>query len=479
MSYTTADLDFLENIDPNNATSDQIVQIYAQNLVQANSITSIALEIEAVIDRAIHLKEITDPATVSDAENALQFKMRGIAVLLGQIKPTEAREQLAAEVFRIRNLIISENGVFSEATKFQTNARSLEAQLLGQIAPIQSISSLSDELTQAAREKIDDAKRDLEKTTRDLGIVLVLATSLSLVAIVLTVIVIVERQISQRVAQLTKAVLAIAAGEQEYTVTVSGTDELGRMADALEVFKENADELQRSNLELEKFAYVAAHDLRSPLRAIKDLTEWTLEDTDNVFSEEGVENLGLVRQRIDRLSKMLTDLLEYSRAGNNQDGLIDVSLPEMIAETAEMLNPDDAFEITFIGQCQHVTTYATPLRQVLLNLISNAMKHHDRQTGSITVDTRTENGRLYCTVADDGPGIDPKYHDKIFELFRTLRSRDEVEGSGLGLAIIRKLVEQHGGKISAHSDPDIERGSKFTFDLPDQLGDVSRQKRAA
>jgi signal transduction histidine kinase len=101
-----------------------------------------------------------------------------------------------------------------------------------------------------------------------------------------------------------------------------------------------------------------------------------------------------------------------------------------------------------------------------MNLISNAIKHHDKDSGTITVRATFKNDRLHFSVSDDGPGIPEQYQDRVFALFQTLRSRDEVEGSGLGLAIIRKLIERYDCEITLTSNPSQQRGTMFSFDFP-------------
>jgi len=98
-----------------------------------------------------------------------------------------------------------------------------------------------------------------------------------------------------------------------------------------------------------------------------------------------------------------------------------------------------------------------------MNLLNNAIKHHDHKTGKIEVKAKYSDNTLYLSVLDDGPGIDPKYHGTIFRLFKTLQSQDDVEGSGLGLSMVQKIVSRHGGTISVRSDPDLKRGSEFMF----------------
>ncbi len=298
-------------------------------------------------------------------------------------------------------------------------------------------------------------------------------------AICISHVVSVERQMNSRIHRLSAAVESFAKDENATTLDFAGNDDLGWMAQAIETFRSNAEELRRSNRELEKFAYVAAHDLRSPLRAIQDLAEWTLEDRENRLSNDSRENMALLQKRVDRLNLLLSDLLTYSRVGRESHDIASVTLPQVVNATTEMLDPNGHFDVGYVGTTQEIVTHVTPLRLVLMNLISNSIKHHDRARGSIRVTATIVNDRLYVSVQDDGPGIEPQYHDRIFGLFQTLRPRDEVEGSGLGLAIIRKLVEHYGGSVLLISDPAIARGAKFEIDLPIMTEEVDEHIIAA
>lgn len=479
LSYSVAliagrNLQQYKDISPESTQSQ-----YHENLVLATTITKISLDVESVGDTAISLRNVSNAAGLEAAKQVLQTKLRGIVILIGQLKESTHRTDMARYVVEIRNLLFGSDGMISEVAKLQARRASLEARKSAQFAPIETISRLSDQLTQSAEREIDLAAQKLKTVTENMTMVLTLATLLSLFAVFWAVVFVVEKQINQRMAGLTRSVLAIAAGDTKHEVEVSGQDELGKMASALEVFKHNAQELHRSNTELEKFAYVAAHDLRSPLRAIQDLTEWTLEDENTVFSADGLENMTLLQKRTGRLNNLLSDLLEYSRAGQEKEDLIKVSVKEIVVETAELLDPENRFQISFLGTCDTVVTFATPVRRILLNLINNAMKHHDNEKGEITVATHCDDGRITFSVQDDGPGILPQYHDKIFGLFQTLRPRDEVEGSGLGLAIICKLLEHYKGSISLKSNPDFSRGATFTFDMPEMSGEIQATNLAA
>lgn len=446
---------------------------YLQNFAQANTLSKIGVEIGAIVDIAVRAARLSDVHMVSSVDRVLEFRIVNLATLLSTLRDSTGRSQIATEVNTLRGLI------FADANLLDTlNARNENLKKLSEIAalktvPIQQVSAFSQQLTDMARDKLSTARDDLVQTSDALLIEMAFICLTTLLVVACALYFIVEKQINRRMAHLTTSVLKIADGDIDYQVTARGHDEIGRMASALGVFKNNAKELVRSNEELEKFAYVAAHDLRSPLRAITQLSEWIEEDPDNKLSEDSASYMGLMRGRVDRLSNMLSDILEYAQVGKDANNLAPTSIRSMVENLADMLSPDGKFSVHYNGIEHEVTTYATPLQQLLLNLISNAIKHHDRDSGRINIQTTLRNNRLLFEVHDDGPGIAPKYHKRIFELFQTLLSRDEVEGSGLGLAIIRKTVESFDGKIVVQSDPEQGRGTKFIFDFPELSSDPS------
>ncbi|GAA4216450.1 hypothetical protein GGQ68_002594 [Sagittula marina] len=229
---------------------------------------------------------------------------------------------------------------------------------------------------------------------------------------------------------------------------------------------ENAVEaLHRSNAELDQFAYVASHDLRAPLRVIRNAGRWIEQDIGEDLDEETKENLALMRSRVDRMEKLLTDLLEHSRIGREKLDEQEITGAEMLDEIRDLIDAPDCFNITASETFCWATLPKLPLRTVLLNLVSNAVKHHHLAAGEVCIDLGwTEDGRARFSVLDDGPGIAPEFHDRIFGMFQTLRPRDEVEGSGMGLAFVSKIVAQAGGLVELHSKPG--EGSCFTFTWP-------------
>ena len=221
-------------------------------------------------------------------------------------------------------------------------------------------------------------------------------------------------------------------------------------------------ELERSNADLEEFAYAASHDLKAPLRAISHLVQWIVDDIEPVANAETLENIKLLQGRVARMQMLLDGLLAYSRIGHTNTTIEDVDIAEVIQEVVAMLGPPRGFVVACEGAMPVIRTHRVPIQRVLENLISNGLKHHDRTEGRITVQARAVNGLTEFRVTDDGPGIPPQFHDRIFLMFQTLASRDDVESSGIGLTIVKKKVQTHGGRIWVESAPPA-RGTSFVF----------------
>jgi len=227
---------------------------------------------------------------------------------------------------------------------------------------------------------------------------------------------------------------------------------------------ERTAELERSNRELDQFAYVASHDLRAPLRGINHLVDWISEDADDLLPATSQKHLATLRGRVHRMEQLLEDLLIYSRAGRQPSQIEVVESDKLVTNLIELLQPEPPFRITIASAMPTFTTRRVPLELVLRNLINNAIKHHHRADGHVHVTAREVGEWVEFTVQDDGPGIDPAFHERIFQIFQTLQPRDEVEGSGMGLAVVKKTVEAMGGKIWVESAEG--EGATFGFTWP-------------
>jgi PAS domain S-box-containing protein len=221
-------------------------------------------------------------------------------------------------------------------------------------------------------------------------------------------------------------------------------------------------ELERSNADLQEFAYAASHDLKAPLRAIAHLAEWIREDVSEIGTPETIENLALLQGRVARLQMLLDGLLAYSRVGRTDTAAEDVDIIEVVHDVTAMLQLPPGFVIACEGKMPVIRTHRTPIQMVFKNLISNGLQHHDRAEGRITISMQLQGGVAEFRVSDDGPGIQQRFHEKIFIIFQTLTSRDDTESSGIGLAMVKKKVESNGGKIWVESDPPT-RGATFVF----------------
>jgi len=221
-------------------------------------------------------------------------------------------------------------------------------------------------------------------------------------------------------------------------------------------------ELKRSNGELDEFAYSASHDLKAPLRGIRSLTEWIADDVKEIAGADTIANLALLHNRVERLDLLLESLLQYSKVGRAGCTPEDVDIAQLVYEIADYIAPRSGFTVTCRGEMPSIHTDKAPLEQVLRNLIGNGLKHHDRNVGNVVVSARDLGTAVEFRVEDDGPGIPSEFHARVFQMFQTLKSRDEIEGSGMGLAIVKKSVEGHGGTIRIESAPG-ERGTAFVF----------------
>jgi light-regulated signal transduction histidine kinase (bacteriophytochrome) len=234
-----------------------------------------------------------------------------------------------------------------------------------------------------------------------------------------------------------------------------------------------AAELEAANRELDDFAYVASHDLKAPLRVIDHISHWLEEDLAAHLNDETRDSMKMLRERVKRMEKLLDDLLQYSRVGRTSEASSDgmVSGADMVNDILSLLSPPPDFKVTVGPGFAKIRLPRMPVQQILMNLVSNALKHHHRKQGHIEL-TAEDRGDLYAfVIKDDGPGIPIKHHDEIFKIFRTLKPRDEIEGSGMGLAIVRKHIDVAGGSIWLDSDDG--KGSTFHFTWPkpkDQAG---------
>ncbi len=230
---------------------------------------------------------------------------------------------------------------------------------------------------------------------------------------------------------------------------------------------EKAQMLERSNCELDQFAYVTSHDLKAPLRAISNLSQWIEEDIGEQLNDESRQQMALLRNRVQRMDALIQGILEYSRVGRVSEQSDPVDVAALLDEVIDSIDPPPGFTVEVGAGMPCFEAPRVRLQQVFANLIGNAIKYHDRADGKVTVAVE-ERAEFYCfTVSDDGPGIAPEHHEKIFGIFQTLQARDKVESTGVGLTLVKKIVEDQGGEINLSSR--LGEGAAFHFTWPKAL----------
>jgi signal transduction histidine kinase len=220
------------------------------------------------------------------------------------------------------------------------------------------------------------------------------------------------------------------------------------------------------NKELKDFASIVSHDLKAPLRGIKSLATWILDDCSDKLGEQGNEQMNLLLGRVERMYNLIDGVLQYSRAGRTEEKIVQVNLNDFIPEAIDMLVPPQNISITIENTLPVIECAETHVMQLFQNLLSNAIKYMDKPRGLIKIGCVEQDGFWKFSITDNGPGIEEKHFDKIFKMFQALSVSEDFEGTGVGLTITKKIVELYGGNIWVESG--IGKGSTFFFTLPKQ-----------
>lgn len=224
--------------------------------------------------------------------------------------------------------------------------------------------------------------------------------------------------------------------------------------------------LDERNKDLDQFVYIASHDLKTPLRGIRNLASWLQDDIAHMIPPESQQHLKLLVDRVERMEALIKALLNYSRAGRISQTPEQVDVGELVREIISMISAPPGVHITLASFLPVIKAKRLTLSQVFTNLIDNAIKHGClEQRGKVIISAVEQQDTWEFTVADAGPGIDSMYHEKIFGIFETLNASSEVS-TGIGLAIVKRLIETEGGTIRIRSKSGA--GTAFSFTWPKQ-----------
>lgn len=230
-----------------------------------------------------------------------------------------------------------------------------------------------------------------------------------------------------------------------------------------------AEELESSNIELERFAYIASHDLQEPLRMVSSFMGLLQKKYNDKFDDTARSYIRFAVDGAERMKKLILDLLLFSRVDTHNEAMQMVNCNELMEEVQQdLLSAITESKATIrVNQLPNLRGYKSQLEQLFQNLIGNAIKYRNEKLPLIEISCEEkEKYRQFC-VQDNGIGIDPKFFQKIFIIFQRLHNKDDYSGTGIGLAIARKIVERHGGTIWVESEPG--QGSSFYFTIAKKI----------
>ena len=248
---------------------------------------------------------------------------------------------------------------------------------------------------------------------------------------------------------------------------------------AEEQLGQKARDLARSNAELQQFAYISSHDLQEPLRMVTGFLELLQRRYQDRLDDDATEFIGFAVDGARRMKQLINDLLAYSRIGTQERTTNSISCGGALSvalRNLEMAVSENGAQVTH-GHLPRVAADTTQLTQLFQNLIGNAIKYRGPDPPRIHIEAVAADDELVFSVKDNGLGIEPQYHDRIFNVFERLHTRDEYPGTGIGLAICKKILDYHGGRIWLESEPG--NGSTFFFSLPAYLADDADQPTAS
>ena len=332
--------------------------------------------------------------------------------------------------------------------------------------------------------KIDEA----EALSRLDGLGRGLVLTILLVSLVIgSVAIFVARHLIDPISQLTLAADRFSKGDLDARVGVVSTDEIGTLGHAFNsmagsIKSANTDlesrvqdrtaDLQRSNQDLEQFAYLASHDLQEPLRMVSSYTQLLSKRYTGKLDEDADEFIGFAVDGAKRMQALINDLLTYSRAGRTDGRYIEHDTREIVEEAVVNLGTriENSDAELRIGDLPKLVADRQQLVSIFQNLLSNSIKYRSPARNPIVeMSSERIDGAWRFSIKDNGIGIDPAFSDRIFTIFQRLHGRDEYQGTGIGLAVVKKIIERTGGSIRVESEPG--EGSTFIFTVVDRQSD--------
>jgi len=225
-------------------------------------------------------------------------------------------------------------------------------------------------------------------------------------------------------------------------------------------------ELDKTRRELNEFIYIIAHDLQAPLRGIDSLASWIVDDYQNKLDAEGQEMLTLLVKRVQKMQGLLDGMLELSRIGRITQGKKEVDLEQLVPKIIKNITFPPQFKVEVKNKLPPIWAEENRIIQLFENLLDNALKFVDKPQGHVEISCADNGNQWQFSIADNGPGLEERHFDRVFQVFQTLQPPDQTGSSGMGLTIAKKIAQAHGGQIWVEST--VGQGTTFHFTLPKQ-----------
>jgi signal transduction histidine kinase len=370
-----------------------------------------------------------------------------------------------------------------EAVEAGGTAAVPEERLIARRAAFEDVQRLYDSYIAAVLDARNDAAGRLDRTTALLFAAVLMAVATSVV-VGLALFTALRRWVTAPLDRLGRETQTVRSGELDHRVAVDGPPEIVALADDVEAMRrglveqlaavelaqqqlrEQAEELHRSNRDLEQFAYVASHDLQEPLRKVTSFCQMLERRYKGQLDERADQYIAFAVDGAQRMQLLINDLLAFSRVGRLSDGFAEVAMDDVLAEALRNLSTtlEEAGAVVTADPLPTVHGERRLLVQLLQNLLANAVKFRGPDPPRVRVEARRDGDRWELAVSDNGIGVDPRYAERIFVIFQRLHAKSEYEGTGIGLALCKKIVEYHGGSIWLDQGDGV--GATFRWTLP-------------
>ncbi|MEM8837427.1 MAG: HAMP domain-containing sensor histidine kinase [Pseudomonadota bacterium] len=434
---------------------------FGNTLNEVQKATEIKFRADTMLRSIDRISAANDSGSLESLRQLSTSSFRVITEAIARMENGPDRSAFSLPIDKIADQLVGPNNIFDRQKRLieaiETLAKNWR-ELVPVSREIEAITStFSDKitgLTKAQSNATAVATRDTQYAL--LGFAL-FASFMSAVIFLLYV----QRNIVFRLKRLLSSVTELLKGNLAKPVDRTGDDEITDLEKAIEQFRLNriqlretetrlnayAADLERSNEDLGQFAYVASHDLRAPLRGVTSIAGWIEEDIAEKKYEDVSSNLALLKGRIARMDTLLSSILAYARAGREVEEPVVLDFAQTAREVFGDVNTADRFRLLVSANPGSIEIEPSFLRQLFMNLINNATKHHDKDTGTIEVTYQEDTTHSYLSVSDDGPGIPPEMREKVLKIFQTLKPNDEGNVSGIGLSIVKRLVDRKRGTL--------------------------------